>query len=206
MIASSTADASNIDNFDAGDTISEWRLVPHDNNIGQRNVAPVPGGGGLQALVAAFSPRRFLVRNPNRNTSSFELEYKLPKVLLDKGWKMTFDNPGGHRFTLAPGTSREIFLQIHAGTDFSAQEIAAHDSDIDVLTLADGILMGGMTYNIDPNLTRVPRQTLEDCHDEESTKDKGQQLLDCFDFSKEKVKSARVTKMTVEIELKDDDC
>ncbi len=204
MIASATADASNIDNFDAGDTIPEWRLVPHDNNIAQRNVAPVPGGGGFRALTAAFNPRRFLVRNPNRKISSFELECKLPKILLDKGYSMTFDNPGGNRFTLAPGASREIFLRLHAGQDFTADELSHNDSTIDVITVADGVLMGGMTYSIDPHLKHPPRQRAEDCKDDEHVEHKGQQLIDCFDFSKEKVKSVRVKKIIVEIELKDD--
>ncbi|MCW8935342.1 MAG: hypothetical protein OQK98_11515 [Gammaproteobacteria bacterium] len=206
MIASATSDASNIDNFTAGDTIPEWRLVPHDNNIGQRNVAPVPGGGGLRALVQAFSPRRFLVRNPNRTTTGFELEYKLPEMLVKKGWQLIFDNPGGSQFTLAPGATREIFLRIKAGSDFSANEINMADSNINVLTYADDMLMGGMTYAIDPNMKTVPRQTSDSCKEPTNCEDQGQALLDCFNFSNEKVKSVKVKKVTVEIELKDDDC
>ena len=38
MVASAAGDPSNIDNFTARDSIPNWRLVPHDNNIGQRNV------------------------------------------------------------------------------------------------------------------------------------------------------------------------
>ncbi len=53
MIVSATGDASNVDNIAAGDSIPEWRLVPNDNNIGQRNVAPVPGGG-TSGLTAEF--------------------------------------------------------------------------------------------------------------------------------------------------------
>ena len=204
MIVSSDADGSNIDNFGVGDTIPEWRLVPHDNNIGQRNVAPVPGGGGLRALNAAFNPKRFLVRNPNNKVSSFELEYKLPKILLDKGWRMTFDNPGGNRFTLAAGGTQEIFLRLHAGADFTAQEIDATDNQIVVVTEADGILIGGMNYEIDPNLTNVSPQTLEGCKAQDNTKNKGQELLGCFDFSKERVKSVNIKKIVLEIELKGD--
>jgi hypothetical protein len=37
------------------------RLVPFDNNTAQRNVAPIPGGGGVEALVGAFAGRRFWV-------------------------------------------------------------------------------------------------------------------------------------------------
>jgi len=39
MIASAAGDASNVGNFTARETIPCWRLVPHDNNIAQRNVA-----------------------------------------------------------------------------------------------------------------------------------------------------------------------
>ena len=48
MIASVSGDASNIDNFTGTESIQEWRLVPHDNNIGQRNVSVVPGAGGAK--------------------------------------------------------------------------------------------------------------------------------------------------------------
>lgn len=41
MVVSANGDSSNIDNFTAGETIAEWRLVPNDNNIGLRNVVPV---------------------------------------------------------------------------------------------------------------------------------------------------------------------
>lgn len=39
MAASADGDASNLKNFTAGETIAEWRLVPHDNNIGLRRFA-----------------------------------------------------------------------------------------------------------------------------------------------------------------------
>jgi len=39
MIASAAGDASNVGNFTARESIPCWRLVPHDNNIAQRNVA-----------------------------------------------------------------------------------------------------------------------------------------------------------------------
>ena len=43
MIVTATNDSSNINNFTAGETIPDWRLVPNDNNIGQRNMFPVQG-------------------------------------------------------------------------------------------------------------------------------------------------------------------
>jgi hypothetical protein len=39
MIATAIGDSSNIDNFAAADTIPNWRLIPNDNNIAQRNTA-----------------------------------------------------------------------------------------------------------------------------------------------------------------------
>jgi hypothetical protein len=41
MVVSSSGDSSNIDNFVARDAMPNKYLVPHDNNIGQRNVAVV---------------------------------------------------------------------------------------------------------------------------------------------------------------------
>jgi hypothetical protein len=44
MVVSANGDPSNISNMTAGDSIPEWRLVPNDNNIGQRNVFPWQAG------------------------------------------------------------------------------------------------------------------------------------------------------------------
>ena len=55
---SAAGDPSNVDNFTASETIPEWRLVPNDNNIGQRNVTVLPGGGGMEALRQRSTARR----------------------------------------------------------------------------------------------------------------------------------------------------
>jgi hypothetical protein len=46
MVVSAAGDPSNIDNYTAADAIPNWRLVPNDNNIAQRNtsVATKPKG------------------------------------------------------------------------------------------------------------------------------------------------------------------
>jgi hypothetical protein len=41
MVVSAAGDPSNIDNFTAGETVEDWRLVPNDNNIALRNVVLV---------------------------------------------------------------------------------------------------------------------------------------------------------------------
>jgi hypothetical protein len=39
MVVSAAGDSSNVDNFTAADAIPNWRLVPNDNNIAQRNTS-----------------------------------------------------------------------------------------------------------------------------------------------------------------------
>jgi hypothetical protein len=51
MIVSATDDPSNINNFSMGETIPDWRLVPNDNNIGQRNMFPVQGISQIKLTV-----------------------------------------------------------------------------------------------------------------------------------------------------------
>jgi zinc metalloprotease ZmpB len=51
MIVSADNDASNLDNFTIGETIPDWRLVPNDNNIGQKNMYPFPGISQLRLTV-----------------------------------------------------------------------------------------------------------------------------------------------------------
>ena len=50
MIVSATGDPSNVDNLGMGEVYADWRLVPNDNNVGQRNVELAPAGGGLAVL------------------------------------------------------------------------------------------------------------------------------------------------------------
>ncbi|MGH7211615.1 MAG: hypothetical protein ACREF1_09170, partial [Acetobacteraceae bacterium] len=90
MIVSCPGDASNASNIEAGDTIPEWRMVPNDNNIGQRNVAPVPGGGGLVGLAAAFEKRGFTLKNPLGVRARMLVEATFPAFLRDRGWTMRF--------------------------------------------------------------------------------------------------------------------
>jgi len=39
MVVSAAGDPSNLDNFTSADAIPNWRLVPNDNNIAQRNTS-----------------------------------------------------------------------------------------------------------------------------------------------------------------------
>jgi len=51
MVVSAADDASNFNSFTMGETIPDWRLVPNDNNIGQRNMFPVQGISRIKLTV-----------------------------------------------------------------------------------------------------------------------------------------------------------
>ena len=159
---SAAGDASNIDARITG-SIPEWRLVPHDNNIAQRNVAPVPGARGAPGLKKAFKRRKFWLKNTFSHEAEIKLVATLPKFLTERGWRLEFASKGGDQFRLAGEKSRKIIMNIKAGEKFSKETVLANadDSVITVTGYADDIIIGGMSYYIDPNL-RVPGAHTDD--------------------------------------------
>jgi hypothetical protein len=153
MIVSSDGDPSNIDNFTLGEVIPEWRLVPNDNNIGQRNVSPVPGGGGIGGLMEALDNVSLWIGNPNLKKSVKELRIELPELLASNNWRITLRDSSDTKFELGSGKKREIFLKLYPGKDFEKGQVEkSEDRDIQVLVYADGMLIGGMTYRLDPDI------------------------------------------------------
>jgi zinc metalloprotease ZmpB len=208
MYVSATGDISNADPAStlpcAMGPIPHWRLVPFDNNIGQRNVAPVPGGGGPLNLALAFAKRRFWVNNPYDRPIRILLEAVLPDFLRQRGWEMKFSNPGGRSFTLGPRASREVFIDLQPGQDFSPEDVpAGTQAMIEIHTLMDGQLIGGMSYAIDPKM-KTPAVELPAKADKAECKDAAKELLDCLNLPSDEVKAVRVKRITVEIDLKDD--
>jgi len=213
-------DASNVDNIAAGNSIPEWRLVPHDNNIGQRNVAPVPGGG-TTGLVEEFDGLSFEVKNPLLQPAVMRIETTLPPLLADRGWRLNLTSRGGSAFKLQPGESREVVMALSKGADFTADEVAKADArTIDVAVRADGILVGGMSYEMDPRLKRPTRVGAEGnpapghpghrhdehcgCRDDSRADDMAEKLLGYLTRRGQRVRDVEVRKVIVEIEL--DDC
>ncbi|HEV7402261.1 MAG TPA: hypothetical protein VGO11_05010 [Chthoniobacteraceae bacterium] len=146
MVASAAGDPSNVSNLSPGESIPEWRLVPNDNNIGQRNVAPV-SALNVKDLVAAISKMSFTLKNPHPVAAKMELKPIIPRILAARGWKLEFTNPGGGLLRLGSGATKEINLSLTPGEKFTPQEIAkAKDAAIIVEAYADGILVGGMTF------------------------------------------------------------
>ncbi|MFE6283623.1 hypothetical protein [Streptomyces sp. NPDC057877] len=174
MEVSALGDLSNIDPATfypcaAGPT-AEWRLVPFDNNVAQRNVAPVPGGGGLRGLLSGFARRRFLVRNPFAHEARVTLVATLPPFLAERDWRLRV----GHRDTrctigLAPGAQREIPVSLRPGRDFTREDVldARHAVSLRVTASANGTTIGGMTYRLDPDLTMAPRERTDRAPDDE---------------------------------------
>jgi hypothetical protein len=191
---SADGDLSNIDPASALPSATgpspHWHLVPFDNNIAQRNLAPVPGGGGVAGLAAAFKGRRFIARNPYKRPVGLKLEVAMPDFLRRRGWGLQFRNPGGAAFTLGPRASREIVLDITPGQEFTPAEVeaAGRAAVIDIHALIDNVPIGGMSYAIDPRLKTPPAEhpaggPHRDCSDA------AKRLLDCLGLPHDHVRT-----------------
>ena len=206
MIVSATGDPSNIDNFTAGEVVPEWRLVPNDNNVGQRNVNPVPGGGGLRGLMLGLDRISFWAGNPNPRRAVMDIEVKLPPVLAKRGWRLKFRDLPTSRFTLDAQTRREVFIELHPGGDFEQADVAATaDRDVRVELLADGANVGGITYRLDPDLA-APFNRRDRVPAGKKCIGPAKKLLDCLEIPSEDVKCVRVKSVQLDIDFKKDEC
>jgi hypothetical protein len=177
-----------------------WRLIPQDNNLAQRNVAPVAGGGGASGLLASFDRVYFFVSNPFDRTIRFDVEVELPPLLVERGWGAQLAG-GGPSFTLGPRASREVRLALTEGDEFSPADVrAGGDLRVRVRTRAEGSVVGGMSYQLDPTLKRPPgarpkrrrRKHLEEL---------AERLLAGLDLREREVRSVDVTHIVVDVEL-----
>ena len=204
MVASVAGDPSNIDNFTSTETIQPWRLVPHDNNVCQRNVSVVPGAGGGEALMESLNGAFFMAGNNLNRPAEMALRVEMPAELADKGWQLQFDDIPDNKFLLKAGEKRKIQLTLKRGLEFTKTDIEGSTNRmINVSLLANRILLGGMSYYVDPNLNKrsggkqVPGK---DCDHV------AQNLLDCLKISGDrKVKKVCVNKISLDIKL-DNDC
>jgi hypothetical protein len=202
MVVKATGDMSNIDNFTAGETVPEWRLVPNDNNVGQRNVIPVAGGGGERGLMASLDGVSFFVGNPNPRRGVMTFNVILPSLLSSRGWRLELVD-AGDGFTLASGAKREVFIKLHPGKPFTHDVVeASADRDIRIDVFANDNLIGGMTYRFDPNLSwpwnRRPTDK-DDCRGE------GQRLAECLGI-KQPIKKVCVKEIVVSLKVDSDCC
>lgn len=205
MIVSATGDLSNVDNLTAGAVIQDWRLVPNDNNIAQRNVNLVPGGDGVKGLVAGLHGKGFWVGNPGLTPATIKVSVALPPLLASRGWRIGLRDLPADGVRLKAQEQRLVTFEVHAGTPFTkADAMAATDREIVVDATADGVPVGGMVYQIDPELDmpfndRTPEGKKDGCRDQ------ARELLDCLDLPT-KVKKVRVRKVVIDVEMEDDGC
>ena len=210
VYANATGDLSNADALSglpcaAGPT-PHWWLVPFDNNLGQRNVAPVAGGGGIKGLVGSLQGRHFWANNPYDHAAQVQLEVVMPEFLSERGWRLGFLNPGGAKFTLGPLASREVVLSVQPGRDFAPGDVPLDvgATMIKIRTLLDGIIVGGMSYQVDPALRRPPRERPRRARREES-EELAEKLLESIGLADREVESVRLRKVTIDIEVEDEE-
>lgn len=207
MVVSATNDPSNVDKFIPGEVIPEWRLVPNDNNVGQRNVFPVPGAGGGGGLMEGLHGFPFWVGNPNPEQALIELRVSLPRFLVERGWRLGFEGLRGGRFTLASREKRQLTLDLTPGASFDRADVEAADQrDISIEALADGSLIGGMTYRVDPAIER-PANPLggKPCKGgDEICKVHAAKLLECLHLHGQDVEKVRLKNVTIDVQMKGD--
>jgi len=200
MIVSATSDPSNVDNFTAGEVMPEWRLVPNDNNIGQRNVQPVPGGK-LDGLLASLNGSSFWVGNPNPSKAVIDVDVRLPRLLAERGWTLSFRGLQSNRFTLEPRRQRELVMDLKPGGAFERGDVEqTSDRNIVLTVTADGGVIGGMTYQLDPaiewplNVPGAKQQPADQICAAHARK-----LLECLNLHGQEVAEVRIKKVTVDI-------
>lgn len=98
-------------------------------------------------------------------------------------------------------------MRLRPGENFTADDVraASESSVIEVTSLADGRVVGGMSYALDPEMTepaveRVPKR------DEDRCDRTAGELLDCLGWPSDSVCDARVSRVTIEVDLDRKDC
>ena len=206
MVVSATGDPSNVDNFTAGEVVEDWRLVPNDNNVGQRNVTLVPGGGGIAGLKAGLHGKGFWVGNPGRASALIKVEIELPPLLARRGWRIELAGLPANGLRLKPGEQRLLSFELHVGADFTRAEVAAEKQrDIVIGASADGALLGGMVYHLDPDIVHPFNETLP-ASGKGKCREQARQLLECLDLPAGDVGCVRVSRISLDIEMKRGDC
>ena len=111
-----------------------------------------------------FLPRftqELLVHNPSDKQARVEVRAELPPFLAEREWRVRLNfKETTAAFVLASGADREITVALRPGEEFSREELMQVEGGvaIRVLAFADGVLIGGMTYQLDPDLDRAPSE------------------------------------------------
>lgn len=157
MVARADGDRSNVDVVGGTVTgsIPHWRLVPFDNNIAQRNVAPVRATRGKE-IVKLLGELTFEIANTSRVKVDVRLEVALSPVLAKLGWHASLDDLK-ERFVLPPKKVAPVRLRIDPGEELSAEVLERYRPAVEVKVLYNGHVVGGMTFPIEPPQANVSK-------------------------------------------------
>ena len=130
------------------------QLVPFDNNIALLDTTIVPGGGGKTNLRAALLNQTLHVENPFDTNIHVDIEWSVPAYLSVSNWHPSILK-NDRSFDLAPHGSHDVPFHFVAGKTFKKDDVVAAglDSAIELKVWADGQIIGGRTYWIDPSVT-----------------------------------------------------
>lgn len=104
-IAGATGDPGN-DTVVTG-PIAHSRFVPFDNNIGQRNIHPVPALN-LKAIFKYLQKQPIVVTNPFPKAVQVEVVPVLPAYLKQANCRIFFNSAGGSKFRLGPYANQTV--------------------------------------------------------------------------------------------------
>ena len=163
----------------------------------------MPGGGESAALSAALDGVFFMAGNNLNRPAQMEIRVFLPRVLASRGWRLGFAGLPSNRFRLNAGEKRRVELALSAGASFSADHVRGDaDRTIEVMLYGDGMLLGGMSYQLDPDMKQAPPRTPP----ADRCTHVAQSLLDCLHVGRgQKVRHVCVKKVSLDVEL-DSEC
>lgn len=130
----------------------------------------------------------------------------LPDILKKKKWKLKFISSGGEKFQLGPRGERKVKFNITPGSPFKVSELKQLGEDIDIHTMIDGRIIGGMTFRIDPKIIEYLPERANGVDEGSSCKEPSETLLRCLGLPIDGVKSAKLRKVSIDIIFKNGDC
>ena len=132
-----------------------WRFVPFDNNVAQRNVAPAAARSA--GLREEFADKRFWVENTTKSRQRMRIEVVLPPLLSRRGWMGSIEGADqGGLITLKAREKRKLRIMLKPGKAFTRDDVlrAKGGLRIRVRSIVDGIVTGGISYELDPTPRR----------------------------------------------------
>jgi hypothetical protein len=121
------------------DLVSHADLVPFDNNIAQRNLAPTASKGKMV--------RGFWVSNPTFERAAVKLHFE---STLPQGWRYTTNLASTEAIHLAPRERRWVEATIDQGSGVEVTDFA-NPPRLDVSGSIGGKLIGGMSFYVAPD-------------------------------------------------------